>query len=80
MEWFVSLGTTPFFTAKFLLTCTPVLIFLVFHNRYSRLLHIQVKILILAFAAGFLLVILRQITFNFILSRYVAATLNWWGT
>jgi hypothetical protein len=25
MAWFVSLGTTPYFTAKFLLTCTPVL-------------------------------------------------------
>jgi hypothetical protein len=26
MAWFVSLGTTLYFTAKFLLTCTPVLI------------------------------------------------------
>jgi hypothetical protein len=65
MAWFVSLGTTPFFTAKILLTCTPVLIFLVFHNYYSRLLHIQVKALIPASAAAFLLVLLWQLLLKF---------------
>jgi len=48
MEWFLSLGTTPFFTAKLLLTCTPVIFLLVFYTLYSRLLHIQVKALISA--------------------------------
>jgi hypothetical protein len=65
MAWFLGLGTTPFFTTKFLLTCTPVLIFLVFHNYYSRLLHIQVKALIPVFAAAFLLVLLWQILLNY---------------
>jgi hypothetical protein len=65
MAWFLGLGTTPFFTAKFFLTCMPVLIFLVFHNYYSRLLHIQVKALIPVFAAAFLLVLLWQLLLEF---------------
>ena len=43
MSIFLNLGVFPFITTKLLLICTPVLIFLVFHNRYSRLLHIHVK-------------------------------------
>ena len=66
MAWFLSLGAWPFMTAKFLLTCFAILIFLVFHNFYFRPLRIRVKTLLPAFAAVFLLVLAWQLFLNII--------------
>jgi hypothetical protein len=53
MAWFLNLGTWPFMIAKFLLTCSAILILLVFHNFYFRPLRLKVKTLIPVFAAVF---------------------------
>lgn len=57
MAWFLDLGAWPFTTAKFLLTCSAIILLLVFHNVYFRALRIRVKTLIPAFAAVFLAVL-----------------------
>ena len=53
MAWFLNLGTWSFMIAKFLLTCSAILILLVFHNVYFRPLRIQVKTIIPAFLVVF---------------------------
>ena len=64
MAWFLNLGAWPFMTAKFLLTSSAIIILLVFHNVYFRPLRIQVKTLIPASAAAFLLVLFWQLLLN----------------
>jgi hypothetical protein len=61
MAYFLSLGAWPFMTAKFLLTCSGILILLVFHNFYSSLLRTHIITLIPAFVAIFLVVLFWQL-------------------
>jgi hypothetical protein len=68
MAWFLNLGAWPFMTAKFLLTSSAIIILLVFHNVYFRPLRIQVKTLIPASAAAFLLVLLWQLILNVLIN------------
>ena len=48
-------------TAKFLLTCSGILILLVFHNFYSSLLRTHIITFIPAFVAIFLVVLFWQL-------------------
>jgi hypothetical protein len=41
MVYFLGLGVGPFMVAKLVLTCSTVLVFLIFHNYYFSLLHIH---------------------------------------
>jgi hypothetical protein len=61
MAYFLSLGAWPFMTAKFLLTCSGILILLVFHNFYSSLLRTHIITFIPAFVAIFLVVLFWQL-------------------
>ena len=65
MAYFLNFGVWPFMTAKLLLTCASAVILLIFHNRHSRLLRIQVKTLIPVTAAAFLLVLLYQLLLKY---------------
>jgi hypothetical protein len=65
---FLNLGAWPFMTAKFLLTTSAIIILLVFHNYCFRPLRIQVKTLIPASAAAFLLVLLWQLILNVLIN------------
>ena len=56
MAYFLSLGAWPFMIAKFILTCSGILVLLVFHNFYSGLLRIHIISVIPAFVAIFLFV------------------------
>jgi hypothetical protein len=64
MALFLSHGPWPFMIAKFILTSSAIIILLVFHNVYFRPLRIQVKSLISAFGAVFVLVLFWQLTLN----------------
>jgi hypothetical protein len=64
MAWFLDLGVWPFMLAKFLLTCSAIIILLVFHNFYFRPLRIQVKYIIPGFLAIFLAVLFWQHLLN----------------
>jgi hypothetical protein len=61
MAYFLSLGAWPFMTAKFLLTCFGIVLLLIFHNFYSRILRIQIIAVIPAFVAIFLVVLFWQL-------------------
>ena len=67
MAWFLNLGTWPFMIAKFLFTCSAILIMLVFHNVYFHPLRLKVKILIPIFAAVFVGVISWQVFLNYLM-------------
>jgi hypothetical protein len=54
--------------AKFILTSSAVIILLVFHNYYFRPLRIQVKTLIPASGAAFLLVLFWQLIRNLLIN------------
>lgn len=64
MAWFLSHGPWPFMVAKFFLTSFAIIILLVFHNAYFRPLRVQVKTLIPAFGAVFVLVLFWQLILN----------------
>jgi len=68
MAWFLNLGTWSFMIAKFLLTCSAILILLVFHNVYFRPLRIQVKTIIPAFLVVFVAVLCWQILIDFLMN------------
>ena len=68
MAWFLNLGAWPFMTAKVLLTSSAIIILLVFNNYYFRPLRIQVKTLIPASAAAFLLVLFWQLILNILIN------------
>jgi len=61
MAYFLNLGVWPFMTAKFLLTCSGIIILLVFHNFYSSFLRIHIITVIPAFLAIFLAVLFWQL-------------------
>jgi hypothetical protein len=68
MAWFLNLGTWPFMIAKFLLTCSAILILLVFHNVYFRPLRIKVKTIIPAFIAVFMAVLCWQLLLDYLMN------------
>lgn len=68
MAWFLNLGTWSFMIAKFLLTCSAILILLVFHNVYFRPLRIQVKTIISAFLVVFVAVLCWQIFLDILMN------------
>jgi hypothetical protein len=68
MAYFLSLGAWPFMIVKFILTCSGILVLLVFHNFYSGLLRINIISVIPAFVAIFLFVLFWQL-FHYILTN-----------
>jgi len=60
MVWFLSQGPWSFMIAKFIFTSSAIMILLVFHNVYFRPLRIQVKTLIPASGAVFVVVLFWQ--------------------
>jgi hypothetical protein len=64
MAWFLNQGPRPFMIANSILTSSAIIILLVFHNVYFRPLRIQVKTLIPAFGAVFVVVLFWQLILN----------------
>jgi hypothetical protein len=69
MAWFLNLGAWPFMLAKFLFTCSAVLILLVYHNFYFRPFRVYVKTIIPAFLVAFIIVLFWQLFLNLIISQ-----------
>jgi hypothetical protein len=66
MAYFLNMGVGPFVIAKLILTCSDILIILVFHKYFFRPLHIHMKTIIPAFIAIFAVVICWQIFLNYL--------------
>ena len=68
MAYFLNFGVWPFMTAKFILTCSAILIILVFHKYFFHPLGIHVKVIIPASLAVFAVVICWQIYLKYFIN------------
>ena len=68
MVYFLNLGVGPFMIAKLILTCSAILIFLVFHNYFFRPLRIHMKVIISTSLTIFAVVISWHIFLNYFIN------------
>ena len=68
MAYFLNSGVGPFIIAKLILTCSGILIILVFHKHFFRPLGIHVKVIIPASLAIFAVVVCWQIYLKYLIN------------
>jgi len=68
MSYFLNQGVGPFIIAKLILTCSGILIILLFHKYFFRPLGIHVKVIIPASLATFAVVVCWQIYLKYLIN------------